>query len=47
MFFTTGVEINSKEEYKNARVLIAKDEYQIESDVLIRLRGNSTLWVPK
>lgn len=47
VFITTGEEINSKEEYKNARVLIAKDEYQIESDVLIRLRGNSTLWVPK
>ena len=44
---STDSEIDSKEEYQNARIEISKDDYYLNRNVNIRLRGNSTLWVPK
>ena len=39
--------IDTKEEYRNAQLEIVKDDYYLKRDVLIKLRGNSTLWVDK
>lgn len=47
VYITCGESITDKYNYKNATITIEDKEYNLDTDVLIRLRGNSTLHQPK
>lgn len=47
IFIEVKDEINSKEDYRDAKIEICMNDYYLNTDILIRLRGNSTLWVDK
>ena len=47
VYIECSTSITSKEAYNNAKIKIDDKKYPIDSDVLIRLRGNSTFHVAK